>query len=512
MVISTTGYRYQQLADELETKISSGQFRVGERLPSLRALQARTGFSVTTIAQAYADLEVRGLVEPREKSGYFVRPRLNGLMPSPGGGAQTAGPPQKVRVNTLAESILSVIRGKDMVPFGAALPSDQLLPARELARSARQVAGACCRDGGLGYGPLDGVPQLKRQIAQRLLGCGLSSETEDLVVTNGCLDAIQLCLRAVAKPGDIVIIESPTFTCYLQLIEELGLLALEIPADPQTGIDLGQLEEALFNGAWRRNRVAACLLNPSFHNPLGFEMPAERRGQLVEMLGSLGIPLIEDDIYGELHFGPSRLAPLKSYDRRGLVLYCSSFSKTLAPDFRVGWIMPGRFRDRILRLKFNSSIAQSKLPQLILADFLQYGHYDRHLRKLRAALSRQVSSAIHAISRHFPAGTKATVPDGGYIVWVELDPAIDSMELFTRAREQHIFIIPGKITSSTGRFAHCIRLSCGTPWDVCLEEGMRALGSLVTELQQEQRGIDPGRKVAISLATTGVKDTTEVYE
>lgn len=492
--MNTVTYRYQQLADELEAKIRSGQFRAGERLPSLRGLQSRTGLSISTIAQAYADLEVRGLVEPREKSGYFVRPRLNDLMPSPVGGGYAAGPPQRVKVNTLAESILSVIREKEMVPFGAALPSDQLLPMGELARAARQVVGAYCKGGGLGYGPLDGVAQLKRQIGQRLLGCGLGGEANELIITNGCLDAIQLCLRAVAKPGDIVIIESPTFTCYLQLIEELGLLALEIPADPKTGIDLNLLEEALFNGVWRRNRVAACLLNPSFHNPLGFEMPAEPRQQLVEMLGSLGIPLIEDDIYGELHFGPSRLPPLKSYDRRGLVLYCSSFSKTLAPDFRVGWILPGRFRDRILRLKFNSSIAQSKLPQLILADYLQYGHFDKHLRKLRNALGNQVSRTIHAISRYFPAGTKVTVPEGGYIVWVELDPAVDSMELFTRARSQQIFIIPGKITSSTGRFAHCIRISCGTPWDERMEEGMRVLAGLVVDLQRESRWVNPDNK------------------
>ena len=281
--MNTVTYRYQQLADELEAKIRSGQFRAGERLPSLRGLQSRTGLSISTIAQAYADLEVRGLVEPREKSGYFVRPRLNDLMPSPVGGGYAAGPPQRVKVNTLAESILSVIREKEMVPFGAALPSDQLLPMGELARAARQVVGAYCKGGGLGYGPLDGVAQLKRQIGQRLLGCGLGGEANELIITNGCLDAIQLCLRAVAKPGDIVIIESPTFTCYLQLIEELGLLALEIPADPKTGIDLNLLEEALFNGVWRRNRVAACLLNPSFHNPLGFEMPAEPRQQLVEM-------------------------------------------------------------------------------------------------------------------------------------------------------------------------------------------------------------------------------------
>jgi DNA-binding transcriptional MocR family regulator len=323
-----------------------------------------------------------------------------------------------VTINSLAESILSVINDKEMVPFGAALPACQLLPVRQLASSARTVAGKYFARDGLNYGPSDGVPALKRQIAARSFGMCRGGGAEETIVTNGCMDAIQLCLRAVTQPGDIVITESPTFTCYLQLIEALGLLALEIPTDPNTGIDLNLLEETLFSGSWRRNRVAACLVNPSFHNPLGFDMPPDRRQALVEMLAAHEIPLIEDDVYGELHFSTIRPTPLKWFDTNGLVLYCSSFSKTLAPDFRVGWILPGRFRERILRLKFNASIAQGKLPQLIIADFLETGQYERHLRKLRIALKNQVSNTAQAIARLFPQGTKLTAPSGGYVLWV----------------------------------------------------------------------------------------------
>lgn len=486
---AATGFRYQQLAAELEEKINSGQYKAGERMPSLRDLHNRTGLSITTVAQAYGELESRGMVEPREKSGYFVRPLVRHLLPLPQSEQHAVARPRKVTVNSLAESILSAIHDREMLPFGAALPDCSLLPVRQLSASARTVAGHYFAHGGLQYGPADGVDVLKRQIAARSIGFNAGLAAEDIVVTNGCLDAIQLCLRAVARPGDIVITESPTFTCYLQLIEQLGLLALEIPASPRSGIDLHLLEEALFNGAWRRNRVAACLFNPTFHNPLGFEMPVERKRALVEMLAAHHIPLIEDDVYGELHFGPVRPTPLKCFDSRGLVLYCSSYSKTLAPDFRVGWIVAGRFREQIVRLKFNSSIAQGKLPQLVVADFLESGQYDRHLRRLRAALNHQVSSTARAIAHYFPDGTKLTAPCGGFILWVELAQNVDGVELFHLAKEEKIFIIPGAIASSTGGYTNCIRISCGTPWNAQMEDGLRRLGELVARLQAKKKDV-----------------------
>jgi DNA-binding transcriptional MocR family regulator len=475
-------YRYQRLAAELEDKIRKGQFAAGDRLPSLRDLHCRTGLSITTVAQAYMELESRGLVAAREKSGFFVRPQIRTILPAPQTVEQQVLRPRKTLVHPLAESILSAISDKKMVPFGAALPDCRLLPSRQLVASTRTVAARYYSEGGLNYGPPDGVPELKRQIAARSIGGGNGGDLDEIVVTNGCMDAIQLCLRAVARPGDIVVTESPTFSCYLQLLEELGLLALEIPTDPETGIDLNLLEEALFGGAWRRNRVAACLINPSFHNPLGFDMPVNSRAELVEMLAAHDIPLIEDDVYGELYFGSARSVPLKCFDRKGLVLYCSSFSKTLAPDFRVGWVQPGRFREQVLRLKFNSSIAQCKLPQIILADFLENGQYDRHLRRLRVALKNQMSNVVQAIARYFPKGTRLTSPGGGYVVWVELAGGVDGVELFRRAKAEGISIIPGVISSGTGRFAHCIRMSCGTPWNEQLEDGIRRLGLLVDDL------------------------------
>ncbi len=468
--------RYRRLAAELEEQINTGLYRAGDRLPSLRSLRARTGLSITTINQAYVEMERRGLVEPREKSGYYVRPLLKSLpLPSQRMWC-TADRPQKITIASQAESILAILHNENVAPFGAALPASQLLPAGQLAQAAQRISTKYFKGSGLECGTANGVPALKKQIAGRAVGVGRHINAEDIVITHGCMDAIQLCLRAVTKVGDVVVTESPTFTCYLQLLRELGLLALEIPADPCTGIDLGILEKAL-----QDNRVAACLLNPTFQNPLGFDMPADRKEQLVRLLEKHAIPVIEDDIFGELYFGVSRPPTLQAFDRKGLVLSCSSFSKTLAPDFRVGWIIPGRYKEVIDRLKINSYTVPSKFPQLILADFLENGHYDRHLRKIRAAFQNQVSCTAGAISRHFPEGTKLSTPAGGYILWVELDGRIDGMELFRRAWDKKICVVPGAITTSTGRLNNCIRISCGHPFTEQTERGIETLGRIISD-------------------------------
>ena len=471
---SPAGYRYQLLAAELENQIDAGLYRAGDRLPSLRALQSRTGLSISTINQAYVELENRGLVEPREKSGFYVRPQLRNFPPPSKATSPKAGRPRPVRIGLESEAILAILQNEDVAPLGAALPARQLLPIRQLARSAQKISARYFKGSGLDCGTVSGVPELKRQIAGRATGIGRHIDEGDVVVTHGCMDAIQLCLRAVTRAGDIVVTESPTFTCYLQLIRDLGLLALEIPTDPVSGIDLEALEKAL-----RNNRVAACLLNPTFQNPLGFDMPAERKERLVKMLGIREIPIIEDDIFGELYFGAARPPSLKYFDNAGLVLCCSSFSKTLAPDFRVGWVLPGRFKDRVDRLKVNAYTVLSKLPQLILADFLKNGHYDRHLRKIRAAFKNQVSATVQAIGRSFPEGTKLSAPAGGYILWVELDSRIDGMELFKKAWEQGICVVPGAITTNSGGSKNCIRISCGHPYTERSEQMIQALGRMI---------------------------------
>jgi aspartate/methionine/tyrosine aminotransferase len=291
------------------------------------------------------------------------------------------------------------------------------------------------------------------------------------------MQAIDLCLRTVARPGDIILVESPTFICYLQLIEDLNMRVLEVPVDSRHGIDPDRIQKIL-----NEHDVRAALFNPNFHNPLGCLMSDQKKKDLVEMMNNQGIPIIEDDIYGDLYFGDSRPAPLKSFDRRELVLYCSSFSKTLVPDLRVGWTMPGIFREKVKRLKFNVSIATPQLNQLIIAEFLATGAYDRHLRKMRNGLKKQAADTALAIKRYFPANTRISTPKGGYTLWVQLPHGVDSLELWCRAEKENISILPGALCSGTDQYSNYIRINCGFPFTRQLEQGIKKLGSLVRDL------------------------------
>ncbi|MDH5524656.1 MAG: PLP-dependent aminotransferase family protein [Desulfobulbaceae bacterium] len=473
-------FQYLRLADAMEEEIKKGVYRTGEKLPAIRTLHAQAGVSITTVCQAYGELENRGLVEPRPKSGYYVKPRLHNILPLPTVRPHRARP-EKVQVNVLAETMQETISNQSMLPLGTAVPSPDLLPLKQLASSARTVAARYLKNNNIGYGSPGGLPALRRQIAKRMVGCGVQCNEEDIIITNGCMEAITLCLRAIAKPGDTVLVESPTFVCYLQLIEDLNMMALEIPTDPEQGIDLAALSEAL-----AEHEAHACILNPNFQNPLGFEMPTANKKKLLNILAERNIPIIEDDIYGELYFGSTRPPLMKSFDAKGLVLYCSSFSKDLAPDLRVGWTIPGQFTNRVQRLKFNSTISSSKLNQMVMEDFLANGHFDRHLRRMRSAIQNRLVTIARMIGEYFPAGTKITAPQGGYILWVQLDDKVDGFELFHRAKQENISILPGEICSSTSGYKNCIRISCCHPWSAELEEGIKKLAELITDLAEKE--------------------------
>ena len=465
-------YQYQRLADDLERKIRNGNFRVGERLPSIRNLRAQTGKSISTIYQAYNELEDRGMVEVREKSGFYVKPMLDKVLPRP---KREAGviEPLEVTINSHSTMLQQYISNPAMLPLGTAVASPELLPLRPLAREVRQVASDYMTGRMIGYGHPTGHPGLQDELAKRSVGYFSRDKGEEIVITNGCLNAIDLCLRAVARAGDVILIESPTFLCYLQLIEDLNMRALEIPVDADSGFDLDQLEQVV-----REHRVSAALVNTSFHNPLGYVMADGDKRRLVEILTGRGIPIIEDDIYGDLYFTETRPLPLKVFDRQGLVLYCSSFTKALAPDLRVGWTIPGRFRERVKRIKFNSNVASSQLNQAVAARFLASGAYERHLRRMRASLKKQAAAMLQGVARYFPEGTRVSSPRGGICLWVELDRRVDSLQLYEQAKEYDIAIVPGNLCSVTDRFRHCIRLNYGYPWDERIERGVATLGRL----------------------------------
>jgi DNA-binding transcriptional MocR family regulator len=465
---------YESVANDISAMIHTGTLTAGDRVPSVRRLSQQKRVSISTVLLAYRLLENRGLLEARPQSGYFVRARRPvAAEPS------ITDPPRKPRavgVHDLVSRVLSAANDPRVVPLGAALPAHELMPATKLRRMLSAVARR--RPESLTtYAVPPGREELRRQIARHALNWGCNLVADDVIVTNGCMEAVNLCLRAVAKAGDIIALESPTYFGLLQIIESLGMKALEIPTHPRTGISLDALALAC-----EREKIKACLVMPNVSNPLGSVMPDAAKKRLVQMLATHDIPLIEDAVYGDLYFSHTAPRAAKAYDRHGTVMLCSSFSKTLAPGFRVGWVAPGRYHAQVEKLKFITSVGNPELLQLAVAEFLDNGGYDRQLRSLRRALRERVERMQRAVSEHFPAGTRVTSPSGGFVLWVQLPAGVEALALYERAMHEHIGIAPGPMFSASDRYRGCIRLNCGCQWTPAIEGALARLGELAQNL------------------------------
>jgi len=312
-------------------------------------------------------------------------------------------------------------------------------------------------------------------------GCTLAPD--DIITTVGVTEALNICLRAVAKPGDCVAIESPAFFGILQIIESLGMKVCEIPTYPREGICLDELADRL-----DRCRVKACVFTLNFSNPLGSCMPDEKKRALVKMLAERKVPLIEDDIYGNLSFGPQRPKAAKAFDKDGWVMLCDSFTKTLSPGYRVGWVAPGRFRAKVEFLKYVNTSASPSLTQMAVAEFLQNGGYDHHLRRIRRFYAAHMQRMTEAVTRYFPIGTKLTRPTGGMCLWIELPSNVDSLVVYHRAMAVKITTAPGSIFSAKQSFKNFIRLNCGNPWTDKIENAVRTLGQIVAAAGENRNG------------------------
>jgi DNA-binding transcriptional MocR family regulator len=468
---------YHQLADQIHELIRVGTLRAGDRVPSVRRLSNQQRVSVSTVLQAYQRLEDIGVIEARPQSGYYVRRRSAAVQePEP------SRPPKRalnVEVDDLTDAVLSYASDPNVVSFGSACAAPELF---QLERVRRVLSSLARRDrGALGrYGLPPGTERLRRAVARRALDWGCRIDYRELVTTTGCMEAINLALRAVTRPGDLVALESPTYYGFLQILQSLGLRALEIPTHPRNGISLEALELAL-----AEHPVKAVLVMPNVSNPIGASMSDAAKKRLVELLAAKNVPLIEDHIYAELQFdagassSPGR--PAKAFDRTGNVMLCSSFSKTLCPGLKVGWIEPGRWRDRVRMLKFMSSGGQNELVELAVAELIESGGYERSLRQLRRRFEAQVDAARGIIAESFPRGTRVTRPSGAYIVWVEMPKGCDSVTLFERLLERGITIAPGPMFSASQRYRNCMRLSIGQAWAEKHERALREVGRLASE-------------------------------
>ncbi|WIX01361.1 GntR family transcriptional regulator MpaR [Pseudomonas sp. AR5] len=473
--------RYEKLAEEIAELIRSGVLAAGERVPSVRQASRSHGVSPSTVFQAYYLLEDRGLIQARARSGYFVREHAQRPLPEPEPRSLSAQATE-VDVSELVFSVLGSLKDPQTVPFGSAFPSPDLFPLARLARSMAHGLRTLSPHEVIAD-MTAGNPDLRRQIALRYMTSGVLLPMDELVITNGAMEALNLCLQSVTRPGDLVAIESPAFYACLQVLERLELRAVEIPVHPREGIDLAVLADSL-----ERLPIRACWFMSGLQNPLGASMSEANKEALYALLQRHQVPLIEDDVYAELYYGKQPPRPVKSHDREGLVMHCGSFSKSLAPGYRVGWVAGGRFAESISRLKLMTTLSPSVPAQAAIADYLQHGGYDRHLRRLRHTLEMQQSAMLASAARHFPQQTRVTRPAGGYFLWFEFPEQVDSLQLFRLALAQGISLAPGPIFSASRRFGHCARLNHGHPWTAQSEEAMAVLGRILRTLGPAQRG------------------------
>jgi DNA-binding transcriptional MocR family regulator len=467
---------YESVAARIDQMIDSGALAVGSRAPSVRSLSAQLKVSISTVIAAYRILEDRGRLAARPQSGFYVRALRREKIAEP----PMSRPPETASAVTVGDMRLLLLT-EFAQPGTIALGASNGAVSDWSTKAVHSLMNSISRSQPLlsaSYAPPSGMPSLRQQVARWYVRAGCALSPEDVVITCGALEAIHLCLRAVTGPGDTVALESPTYWGILQTVEMLGLKALEIPTHPRTGPSLDALEVVL-----SQNLVKAVVLIPTVHNPLGSIMPEEDRRRLVEMIRKSNVALIEDDIYADLGYAPVRPRACRSYDdaasANSNVMVCGGFSKTIAPSLRIGWCVPGKWVKEVTRTKAWLNIAAPTLPQLALAQFMQEGHYERHLRKVTSIYHRQVERMSELLAEHFPHETRVTRPQGGFLLWVQLPERIDSVEFHHRAIQSGISICPGVVFSATGKYRNCVRINCGLLWTPQVEQAIPTLGKLI---------------------------------
>jgi DNA-binding transcriptional MocR family regulator len=464
-------HRYEELADLIVGMIDSGALAPGMRLPSVRVVSEQQHISISTALQAYRLLEDRGIVAARPQSGFYVAATSGGTLALPST-SRASAKASTVSISGAVAALLEHASNSALVPLGCAVPDAELLESKRLdlalARAARRH-GARYNV----YGAARGEDRLRREIAKRAMRIGHVLSPDDVVVTAGCTEGLMLALGAVAERGDTVAIESPTYFGLLHTLEILGLKALELPTDPTHGVNVGTFDRLLAT-----QPVAACVLSSSFNNPLGSTMPEASKREVLALLARFGVPLIEDDVYGDIHFGRERPKPFIALDGGANTIYCTSFSKDLAPGYRIGWMTAGRYTQKVLERKLAFSLCGPVLPQIALAEFLASGAYEPHLRRISRVCEENLLRMTRAIEASFPTETKVSRPAGGFVLWLELPKRLDSRALFDEAVEHGICFAPGDVFSAGRRFRNCLRLSAGHVWSDRIEQGVRRLGEL----------------------------------
>ncbi|WP_330744711.1 aminotransferase-like domain-containing protein [Chryseobacterium sp. CP-77] len=461
---------YLKIANSVTEQIKSETLQFGDRLPSLRSAQKLYNVSLNTVKQAYMELESRSLVESRPKYGYYVSQTSQRKLALPSV-APMKDSEKKNTPQDLIDKVFGVIGGTDITQFGLGIPGKSFLPVAKMKKCMIDVIKRKS-DSGTNYEPVQGSEVLRREIAKWSMVMEGKITEDDLVITSGAMNAVYNCLMAVTQPGDSVAVESPVYFGILQAIQLLGLKAVEIPTHPITGVDLDELKKVM-------PKLSACCFVVNYNNPLGFQMPDDNKKELVRMLTEYNVPLVEDDVYGNIYFGAGRPKPCKFYDEAGIVMWVGSVSKTLAPGFRVGWVAPGKFKEKIIRQKLVQTVSGPSLFSDVITDFLAHGRYDHHLRMFRKKLYANYLQIQKAVTEYFPDNTKISEPKGGFMLWLELDKRICTEDLYDAAFEQKINFAPGRMFSQHNQYQNCMRLNYALEWTDRVENDLEKLGKMI---------------------------------
>ena len=466
--------RYTEIAHHLALSIQEGLLRPGERLPSLRSLCQSEGTSLMTALAAYRHLEDLGLVEALPRSGYQVRHATVPLLRRPAIQRSRLTSFSTQRTDILAQVVTAMVNPA-LVPLGFSCPSPKLFPLNSLRRITANLLNTR-PELWASYSTPPGCPELRRQIARRLQARGMEVTVDEVLLTTGAMEALTLSVRLLASPGDLVAVECPTFFGILDAARHAGAKVIELPGDPEGGLDPER-----FITACEKHAVQAAVLMPSFANPTGSLMSEDRKRAWMEALQAYGVALVEDDIYGDLAWDGRKPSPLCAWPRKdGLPnLLVGSFSKTFLPGGRVGYVVArSPWIERLTDLKNSSTLANATLPEYLAAECLASGLYDRHLRHLTSRLQLGVRVLRDCVVQHFPRGTRVSDPKGGFLLWVELPKGIDGLELFHAAGKEGISIAPGCLFSLGGGLERFIRLNGGA--DADFGKAMTILGRLAT--------------------------------
>ncbi|WP_019027337.1 PLP-dependent aminotransferase family protein [Colwellia piezophila] len=477
---SSSAYLYQQVIDFIEHQQKIGALQPGDKLPSLRKLSRQFEISVPTVKQAYIELERQGRVSARPQSGYYLQAvQARTLQPRPAKWAQCK--PAEVQGRSMIEQVHAAVHLPDTVALGISNPIQAHPPDKALARLMRSVLSKVSEKA-VSYGPVTGDAKLRMQLAFRYQDQGVEVNPADIVITNGAQEALSIALQCVAKRGDIIAIESPCFFGIIELIETLGMKALEVYTCTEDGVGLDELSVAI-----SQHNITACLFSTAINNPLGSMKSDEQRQAMVTLLEQHDIPLIEDDVYSEIYFTDKKPKPAQLYSEKGLVMTCSSFSKTAAPGYRIGWLLPGKFEEQAKRIKRAQSASTPMLQQWTLNEYLLSGDYDRHLCVLRKTLAYNCERMRALIAEYFPKEVCISKPQGGSVLWLRCQSHVNTSAFFQQALAQGVSFAPGAVFSPSGKYQNYMRVSYGVKWGQDVENAIKTLGALVFDYTRQQK-------------------------